>query len=97
MRLEFSAKIRQKLTAKSPPVSENDVWECFANRSHGFLIDTRENHLTDPVTQWFISENDYGCRLKVCFMHYPDKVSIKTAYVPNSDEERIYKKLAVPL
>jgi hypothetical protein len=94
MRLEFSAKIRQKLADKSPPVSENDVWECFTNRTHGFLIDKRENHQTDPVTQWFISENDYGRRLKVCFMHHGDRVSIKTAYVPNPDEERIYKRVA---
>ena len=95
MRLDLSPKIRQKLADKTPPVSENDIWECFANRTHGFLIDTREDHQTDPVTQWFISENDYGRRLKVCFMHHGDRVSIKTAYVPNADEERIYKRVAL--
>ncbi len=96
MRLELSTKIRQKLAAKTPPVSENDIWECFANRTHGFLIDTREDHQTDPVTQWFISENDYGRRLKVCFMNHGDRVSIKTAYVPNADEDRIYNRVAQP-
>lgn len=95
MCLDLSPKIRQKLADKTPPVSENDIWECFANRTHEFLIDTREDHQTDPVTQWFISENDYGRRLKVCFMHQGDRVSIKTAYVPNADEERIYKRVAL--
>jgi hypothetical protein len=97
MQLYLSQKIRQKLTDKVPPVSENDILECFTNRTHGFLTDNREDHLTDPFTQWFISENDYGRRLKVCFMKYPNQVSIKTAYVPNADEERIYKKVAVPI
>lgn len=97
MKLHLTAKIRQKLAQKIPPVSENDVLECFINRNHSFLIDTREDHQTDPVTQWFISENDYGRRLKVCFMKEEAHITIKSAYVPNADEERIYAKFAKPL
>lgn len=83
---------------KTPSVSENDVDECFNNRTHLSLEDTREDHKTDPITLWFISENDYGRRLKICYILNADQqVSIKTAYVPNSDEERIYQKYATPL
>ena len=97
MKLYLSPKIRQKLTLKTPPVSENDIYECFTNRTHSFLKDTREDHKTDPITLWFVSENDYGRRLKVCFMNDGQQVSIKSAYVPNADEERIYQKYAAPL
>lgn len=94
MKLYLSQKIRHKLSQKTPPVSENDVFECFTNRTHSYLMDTREDHQTDPPTLWFISENDYGRRLKVCFMNDGTQIIIKSAYVPNADEERIYAKFA---
>ena len=97
MKLYMSQKIRQKLTLKTPPVSENDIHECFTNRTQAFLLDTREDHKTDPPTLWFISENDYGRRLKVCFMNDGQQISIKSAFVPNADEERVYKKYATPI
>ena len=97
MNLNIAASIRHKMAHKIPPVSENDIQECFANRTHSFLLDTREDHKTDPVTQWFISENDYGRRLKVCFMDERTHITIKSAFVPNADEERIYAKFAKPL
>lgn len=97
MKLSLSPKIRQKLALKTPPVSENDIYECFTNRTNAFLMDTREDHKTDPVTFWFISENDYGRRLKVCFMNHGEQLSIKSAFVPNADEERVYKKYAVAI
>lgn len=97
MKLHLSQKIRQKRTLKTPRVSENDSYECFTNRTHVFLEDTREDHKTDPATLWFISENDYGRHLKVCFMTDGQQISIKSAYVPNADEERIYKKYATPI
>jgi hypothetical protein len=43
MKLYLSPKIRQKLMLKTPPVSENDIYECFTNRTHSFLKDTRED------------------------------------------------------
>ena len=95
--LNIAASIRHKMAHKIPPVSENDIQECFANRTHSFLLDTREDHKTDPVTQWFISENDYGRRLKVCFMDERTHITIKSAFVPNADEDRIYAKFAKPL
>ena len=94
MSVYLSQRIREKLASKTPPVSENDIDECFTNRTHSFLKDTREDHQTDPVTLWFISENDYGLKLKVCFMERNRQIHIKSAYVPNADELRIYATYA---
>lgn len=85
-----SYKVRLKLSSKAPPVSENDICECFQNRTRTPIRDTRERHETDPPTMWFISENDYGQRLKVCFIEDGSNIHIKSAFTPNADEERIY-------
>lgn len=93
MALVLSQKIRAKLSAKVPPVSENDIKECFANRTGRYLIDNRADNATNPPTNWFIAETDYGRWLKICFVRMPNTdVHIKTAYVPNAEEVRIYKK-----
>ncbi|EAA8759593.1 hypothetical protein LB105_003636 [Salmonella enterica] len=92
MKFLISGKIRRKLADKTPPVTEEDIVQCFSNRDGNFLEDTRENHKSDPPTQWFISETDYGVKLKVVFVYYPDRgVAIRTAYAPNDTEVSIYK------
>ena len=66
--------------------------QCFANRDGRFLIDDREDHASDPPTYWFIAETDYGVKLKVVFIPYPDgTIYLRTAYPPNNNELRIYK------
>lgn len=93
MNLIISSAIRQKLLKKQPPVTEDDVMQCFSNRDGRFLEDDREEHRTDPPTKWFISETDYGVKLKVIFIFRQEKgVFIRSAYSPNSDEIRIYEK-----
>lgn len=94
-KLLLSSKIRAKLAGKNPPVSEVEIEQCFANRDGALLEDTREDHKSDPPTQWFIAQTDYGRLLKVVFVFYPDRgVAIRTAYEPNEDEKRIYQKYA---
>ncbi|MDC9580162.1 hypothetical protein PSI15_01000 [Xenorhabdus sp. PR6a] len=93
MKLLISSKIRQKLSDKTPPVNEEDILQCFSNRVGRFLEDTREDNRSNPPTKWFISETDYGMTLKVVFIFHPDKgIAIRTAYVPDSEELRIYNK-----
>jgi len=92
MKLRINGHIRAKLAAKNPPVTEEDIAQCFANRSGAFLIDDRESNLTNPFTRWFISETDYGLCLKICFIPYATGLEIKTAYAPNDEEIRIYTK-----
>jgi hypothetical protein len=66
----------------------------LANREGGLLEDIREDHKTDPPTQWFIAETDYGRRLKVVFIFKNGDILLKTSYGPNSKEEAIYAKYA---
>ena len=93
MKLLISHKIRLKLATKIPPVTENEIVECFSNRDGNFLEDSREDHKSDPPTQWFIAETDYGKKLKIAFVYRENMgIAIRTAYVPNDDELRIYNK-----
>lgn len=87
--------VRRKLATKHNGISDQDIEECFTNRSKGYLIDTRAQNQTTPITLWFISETDNETRLKVVFvgMEDGDQV-IKTAYPPSEEEERIYEKYA---
>lgn len=90
MSLRVLMKVNQKHQA-----SYEEIEQCFLNRKKGFLEDTRVEHLSIPPTLWFITETDFGRRLKIVFMvlkngHY----EIKTAYEPNLNEERIYEKYA---
>lgn len=63
MELNISDKVKQKLAAKHNVLVE-EIEQCFCNREKGFLMDTREEHASDPPTQWFIAETDYG-RIKL--------------------------------
>ncbi|MFV2055348.1 MAG: ADP-ribosyl-(dinitrogen reductase) hydrolase [Thiohalomonadales bacterium] len=91
----ISSSIRKKLTQKHG-VNEAEITQCFTSRERAFLEDTRENHKTDPPTKWFIAETDFGRCLKVVFMQSADgqDIQIKTAYLANIEERRIYEKYA---
>ncbi|AUW09055.1 TPA: hypothetical protein MIR18_19735 [Klebsiella pneumoniae] len=93
MNLIISPAIRQKLSSKQPPVNEDDILQCFSNRTGQLLEDTREDNQTTPPTKWFIAQTDYGVNLKIVFIHRPGiGIFIRTAYAPNSEEIRIYQK-----
>lgn len=93
MGIFISAAVREKLLHKHQ-VTEAQIIQCFANRTGRTLYDKRAQHLTDPLTEWFIAETDYGIKLKVCFVLDPSTgvVEIKSAFPPNAEEIRIYKK-----
>lgn len=94
MSLIFSKAIIAKLQDKHG-VNKDEVAECFLNRDGGLLIDTREEHHSDPPTKWFVAETDMGRVLKVCFIQHSDgKIIIKTAYEPNKSVIAIYDKYA---
>lgn len=91
--LIISPKVRAKLISKHD-VTEREIEEAFANRDKGFLYDTREDNQTDPQTEWFVSQTDYGKDIKVCFVRKNGDIFIKTAYVPSQIEIDIYNKHA---
>lgn len=95
MNLFMSPKIITKLANKIPPVSREEIKECFATRDRVYLEDERENHHTIPPTWWFISDTFMGRKLKIVFIELDNKViAIKTAYEPNQDEVRVYSRYA---
>jgi len=95
MAIKISTKVRNKLAVKNPPVTHDEIQQCFANRTGDFLFDDRADHLSDPPTRWFISETDYGRRLKIAFIFFEESgdIVIRTAYDPNVDEIQIYNRL----
>ncbi|CAB3753790.1 ADP-ribosyl-(dinitrogen reductase) hydrolase [Paraburkholderia humisilvae] len=90
--LQISPSVQQKLAGKKPPVKQDEILQCFANREGKFLLDTREDHKSDPPTRWFIAETNFGRKLKIAFIPRGAVVTIRTAYDPNDDELRIYNK-----
>jgi|TARA_B110000240_G_C13347008_1_gene388017 hypothetical protein len=91
--LDISHSVVQKLRQKHD-ISVDEVEECFLNRTHGFLIDKREEHKTDPPTYWFIAETDLGRKLKICMIIKSDKFVIKTAFRTTNQDliEMYYRK-----
>jgi len=80
MSIILSQKIRDKIADDKHRVTERDIRECFANTTRGFVEDDREEHRTDPATMWFVSENNYGRRIKVMFVIREGDIYIKSAY-----------------
>lgn len=98
MTLLISEKIRTKLANKIPPVSREEIEQCFATWGRTVIEDVRENNRTTPPTWWFISDTFMGRELKVVFILLENgDIAVKTAYDPNSEEIRIYQKYAKAL
>lgn len=91
--LKISRNIAEKLRDKHQ-VEKREILESFANRDGAFLEDNREDHKSDPPTQWFVAETDYGRKLKVVFIAENGEIIIRTAYAANTTELAIYKKYA---
>jgi hypothetical protein len=92
--LTISHGVQEKLADKSPPVTASEILQCFLNRSCSFLEDTREQNKTRPPTKWFISATNQQRLLKIIFIRKRSQIIIKTAYDPNAEELRIYRKYA---
>jgi len=92
MRLVISPKIAAKLATKVPPVSYDEIVQCFANRTTLYLTDSREQHLTEPRTRWFIAETDYGRKLKIAFIPRGQDIYIRSAYDPSPEAIEYYER-----
>lgn len=92
MALKISHSVRLKLANKKPPVTKEEILQCFANNIGNILYDTRAEHITDPLTRWFIAETDQARKLKIMYIPQNPDITIKSAYDPNIEELRIYAK-----
>ena len=97
MKLFISPRIREKLANKQPPVTEEEITQCFANRTRTQLTDTREEHATTPHTRWFVAPTDYGRMLKVMYVPINNDIQIKSAYSATTQIIRIYNTYSKPL
>jgi hypothetical protein len=93
MSVVISPKIKAKL-AERHQVSEAEVREAFDNICGQFLLDTREEHATDPPTLWFIAETRVGRMLKVMFVQRDGNSIVKSAYEASERIQSIYEKYA---
>jgi hypothetical protein len=48
MALIISPKVRTKLANKKPPVTKEEIEQCFVNRTGKYLLDIREEHAENP-------------------------------------------------
>lgn len=93
--LIISTAVKAKLAEKHGGISEREIEQCFENCEGEHLLDVREEHRTDPPTKWFIAQTNANRTLKVVFIFKEGAVHLKTAYEPNAEELRIYKKFAI--
>lgn len=87
--LIISEKILAKLTDRHK-VTEREVEQCFENIEGPLLIDSREDHKSDPPTLWFISRTNKNRILKVAYIQRGSSVYLRTCYEPNEAEMQIY-------
>lgn len=87
--LVITPRIREKLESKHQ-VSQREVEQAFENIEGTFAVDNRPNHLTDPRTQWFVSQTNKGRILKVMFVYEHGNFYIKSAYDAAEVTREIY-------
>lgn len=72
-----------------------DVEQCFRNRDRSYILETRQEHKTEPPTEWFIAENDSGMLIKVVCIFDDGLIHLKSAFFPNDEEISIYNTMSV--
>lgn len=89
----ISIDVEEKLRKKHS-VALTEVSEAFLNRNGGYFEDQREDHKTNPVTEWFIARTNKNRLIKVCFIYEPDRgTTIKSAFDPDGNELALYMRL----
>lgn len=89
--LRISESVLRKLSERHN-VTRTEVEQCFQNRYGRLLMDDRVQNRTHPPTLWFIAETNGARRLKIVYIQNGNTVQLKTAYEPNDEETRIYKR-----
>lgn len=89
--LNISEAVLRKLK-DAHGVSRNEVEQCFMNLQGRLLVDNRVLTRTNPPTLWFIACTNKGRALKVVYIQKGATIELKTAYDPNEEEARIYKR-----
>lgn len=89
--LIISDKIRMKIgDASHGGITDKEVRECFMNRCGKVVRDDREQHRTDPPTQWFVAETHLGKKLKIVYVEDDEHVYLKSAYLATKTIQEIF-------
>lgn len=89
--LRISESVLRKL-ADMHNVTRTEVEQCFRNRLGRLLVDNRVLTKTNPPTLWFIACTNKARYLKIVYIQRGNIVELKTAYDPNDEETRIYRR-----
>ena len=90
--LYISDAIEQKLSNKHS-LTRIEVEEAWAAYDGITLVDDREEHLTNPPTEWFLVKAPTGKILKVVFVPDDDGICyLKSAYEANQAVIRMFKR-----
>lgn len=89
--LRISEATLEKLRSKHD-VTAREVEQCLENMEGPPLVDTREEHQSDPPTLWFISRTNKNRLLKVVYIQRGTIIHLRTCYEPNEQEMAIYSK-----
>lgn len=92
MALIISDQIRDKIFIKHR-VSEREIKQCFRYRLGDNLIDNREEHRTDPPTEWFLGKTSAGQVLVIFFINKDGDLHIKTAFSPTEERIEVYRRV----
>lgn len=89
--LHIADSVLRKI-AESHGVTRTEVEQCFRNRVGRLLVDNRVLTRTTPPTLWFVACTNKARILKIVYIQRGNTVELKTAYDPNEEEARIYKR-----
>ena len=89
--LKISDGVLRKLRERHN-VTRIEVEQCFRNRLGGLLVDKRALTKTNPPTLWFVAPTNKARSLKIVYIQKGSIVELKTAYDPNEEETRIYRR-----
>lgn len=91
LNLRISHAVLAKLRDKHG-VGRLEVEQCFQNLTGKLLMDTREQHRTNPPTLWFLACTNQGRLLKVVYIQKAGVIHLRSAFEPNETEIGIYKR-----
>lgn len=93
--LVISPRIKEKIEDSSHgAVVEREVRECFLNRCGRVCKDDREQHKSDPVTQWFVAPTHVGRLLKIVYVEDDEHIYLKSAYPATKTVEDMFERIA---
>lgn len=95
MAIVISPTILAKLLSKHN-VTEQEVHQCFVNRTGSLLFELREKHQTNPQTQWFIAYTNQARLLKICFVPEHGNHYVRTAFPSDDVALTIYRAKGKP-